>query len=152
MNSDSAEAVRRHMQNLASNAELAADLVAGPAARYAELVREILSGSREHFDLLYRVSATEEPKLMLGGELALTVWHRRDAQPVPPFFLIGTLPLGGQGQAVVLLRQLVPERPVAALEAVEHLRHEVARRQDQIHVRRTASKSYRACWPPEYPM
>jgi hypothetical protein len=32
------------MQNLASNAELAADLVAGPAARYAELVRETLLG------------------------------------------------------------------------------------------------------------
>ncbi len=24
----------------------------------------------------------------VGGELALMVWHRRDAQPVPPFFLI----------------------------------------------------------------
>ncbi len=41
---DSAGAVRRHMQNLARNAALAADLVAGPAARYAQLVRETLLG------------------------------------------------------------------------------------------------------------
>jgi D-sedoheptulose 7-phosphate isomerase len=32
------------LQNLASNAELAADLVVGPAAQYAELIRETLLG------------------------------------------------------------------------------------------------------------
>jgi D-sedoheptulose 7-phosphate isomerase len=41
---DSTDAVRRHLQNLASNAELAADLVAGQAAQYAELIRETLLG------------------------------------------------------------------------------------------------------------
>jgi len=41
---DSAGAVQRHMQNLARNAALAADLVAGPAASYAQLVRETLLG------------------------------------------------------------------------------------------------------------
>jgi len=41
---DSRDAVRRHLQNLASSAELAADLVAGPAAQYAELIRETLLG------------------------------------------------------------------------------------------------------------
>ena len=44
MSTDSADAVRSHMQTLARNAEVAADLVAGPAARYAELVRETLLG------------------------------------------------------------------------------------------------------------
>jgi len=39
---ESTDAVRRHLQNLASNAGLAADLVAGPAAQYAELIRETL--------------------------------------------------------------------------------------------------------------
>ena len=42
MNMESTDAVRRHLQNLASNAGLAADLVAGPAAQYAELIRETL--------------------------------------------------------------------------------------------------------------
>lgn len=41
---ESTDAVRRHLQSLASNAELAADLVAGPAAQYAELIRETLLG------------------------------------------------------------------------------------------------------------
>ena len=44
MNMESTDAVRRHLQNLASNAGLAADLVAGPAAQYAELIRETLLG------------------------------------------------------------------------------------------------------------
>lgn len=44
MSMDSTDAVRRHLQNLASNAELAADLVAGQAAQYAELIRETLLG------------------------------------------------------------------------------------------------------------
>ncbi len=44
MNRESTDAVRRHLQNLASNAELAADLVVGPAAQYAELIRETLLG------------------------------------------------------------------------------------------------------------
>ena len=44
MSKDSTDAVRRHLQNLASNAELAADVVAGPAAQYAELIRETLLG------------------------------------------------------------------------------------------------------------
>ena len=44
MNMESTDAVRRHLQNLASNAELAADLVAGPAAQYAELIRATLLG------------------------------------------------------------------------------------------------------------
>lgn len=47
---DLAEAIRHHMRSLADNAELAAELVAGPAARYAELVRETLSGGHK---LLY---------------------------------------------------------------------------------------------------
>jgi len=41
---DSADAVRRHLQNLARSAESAADLVGDQAARYAELVRETLLG------------------------------------------------------------------------------------------------------------
>ncbi|MGB5675223.1 MAG: SIS domain-containing protein [Gemmatimonadota bacterium] len=44
MSTNSADAVRRHLQNLARNAESAADLVADAAARYAELVRETLLG------------------------------------------------------------------------------------------------------------
>jgi D-sedoheptulose 7-phosphate isomerase len=44
VNKESTDAVRRHLQNLASNAELAADLVVGPAAQYAELIRETLLG------------------------------------------------------------------------------------------------------------
>jgi D-sedoheptulose 7-phosphate isomerase len=44
VNRESTDAVRRHLQNLASNAELAADLVVGPAAQYAELIRETLLG------------------------------------------------------------------------------------------------------------
>jgi len=44
VNMESTDAVRRHLQNLASNAGLAADLVAGPAAQYAELIRETLLG------------------------------------------------------------------------------------------------------------
>lgn len=38
----SADAVRRHLQNLARNAESAAELVGDAAARYAELARETL--------------------------------------------------------------------------------------------------------------
>jgi D-sedoheptulose 7-phosphate isomerase len=38
----SADAVRRHLQNLARNAESAAELVGDAAARYAELIRETL--------------------------------------------------------------------------------------------------------------
>lgn len=41
---ESTDAVRRHLRSLASNAGLAADLVAGPAAQYAELIRETLLG------------------------------------------------------------------------------------------------------------
>ncbi len=44
MSKDSADAVRRHLQNLARSAESAADLVGDQAARYAELVRETLLG------------------------------------------------------------------------------------------------------------
>ena len=44
MSTNSADAVRRHLQNLARNAESAAELVADAAARYAELVRETLLG------------------------------------------------------------------------------------------------------------
>ena len=44
MSTNSADAVRRHLQNLARNAESAADLVGDAAARYAELVRETLLG------------------------------------------------------------------------------------------------------------
>ncbi len=44
MSNDSADAVRRHLQNLARSAESAADLVGDQAARYAELVRETLLG------------------------------------------------------------------------------------------------------------
>ena len=44
MSTNSADAVRRHLQNLARNAESAADLIGDPAARYAELVRETLLG------------------------------------------------------------------------------------------------------------
>lgn len=44
MSTNSADAIRRHLQNLARNAESAADLIGDPAARYAELVRETLLG------------------------------------------------------------------------------------------------------------
>ncbi len=44
MSTNSADAVGRHLQNLARNAESAAELVADAAARYAELVRETLLG------------------------------------------------------------------------------------------------------------
>jgi D-sedoheptulose 7-phosphate isomerase len=44
VSTNSADAVRRHLQNLARNAESAAELVADAAARYAELVRETLLG------------------------------------------------------------------------------------------------------------
>jgi len=44
VSNDSADAVRRHLQNLARSAESAADLVGDQAARYAELVRETLLG------------------------------------------------------------------------------------------------------------
>ena len=44
MSTSSADAVRRHLRNLARNAESAADLVGDAAARYAELVRETLLG------------------------------------------------------------------------------------------------------------
>lgn len=44
MSTNSSDAVRRHLQNLARNAESAADLIGDPAARYAELVRETLLG------------------------------------------------------------------------------------------------------------
>jgi len=44
VSTNSADAVRRHLQNLARNAESAADLVGDAAARYAELVRETLLG------------------------------------------------------------------------------------------------------------
>ncbi|MCL7971494.1 MAG: SIS domain-containing protein [marine benthic group bacterium] len=44
MNTESVDAVRRHLEELARNAALAADQVAGPAARYAELVRATLQG------------------------------------------------------------------------------------------------------------
>ena len=44
MNMESTDTVRRHLHNLASNAQLAADLLAGPAAQYAELIRETLLG------------------------------------------------------------------------------------------------------------
>lgn len=43
MSTDSAQAVRRHLRNLASRAGEAADLVADQAATYADLVRETLS-------------------------------------------------------------------------------------------------------------
>ena len=43
MSTDSTQAVRRHLQNLASRAGEAADLVADLAATYADLVRETLS-------------------------------------------------------------------------------------------------------------
>ena len=42
MSTNSADAVRRHLQNLARNADSAAELIADAAARYAELVRETL--------------------------------------------------------------------------------------------------------------
>jgi len=41
---DSADAIRRHLQDLARNAESAAELVGEQAARYAEMVRETLEG------------------------------------------------------------------------------------------------------------
>lgn len=44
MSTNSADAVRRHLQNLARNADSAADLVGDQAARYAELVHETLLG------------------------------------------------------------------------------------------------------------
>jgi D-sedoheptulose 7-phosphate isomerase len=44
VSTNSADAVGRHLQNLARNAESAAELVADAAARYAELVRETLLG------------------------------------------------------------------------------------------------------------
>jgi D-sedoheptulose 7-phosphate isomerase len=44
VSTNSADAIRRHLQNLARNAESAADLIGDPAARYAELVRETLLG------------------------------------------------------------------------------------------------------------
>lgn len=44
MSTNSADAIRRHLQNLARNAESAADLIGDTAARYAELVRETLLG------------------------------------------------------------------------------------------------------------
>lgn len=44
MNTDSADAIRSHLQRLAGNAASAADLVCDEAARYAELVRQTLDG------------------------------------------------------------------------------------------------------------
>jgi D-sedoheptulose 7-phosphate isomerase len=44
---ESVDVVRRHLQNLARNAESAADLIGDQAVRYAELVREtLLSGGK----------------------------------------------------------------------------------------------------------
>lgn len=42
MSENSADAVRRHLQDLARNAEAAAELVGDQAARYAEMVRDTL--------------------------------------------------------------------------------------------------------------
>lgn len=44
MNTESADAVRRHLEELARNAATAADQIAEPAARYAEFVRQTLQG------------------------------------------------------------------------------------------------------------
>lgn len=44
MSTNSSDAVRRHLQNLARDAESAAELVGDAAARYAELARETLLG------------------------------------------------------------------------------------------------------------
>ncbi len=44
MDTESADAVRRHLEELARNALAAADEVAEPAARYAALVRQVLEG------------------------------------------------------------------------------------------------------------